>query len=391
MCFQTPTVGCASEDEGYCSKDSCSLPEVKQPNNGEENEDIWAEFKNKMTEAVAEYKPCPYKNCSCFTELVAEDLKPFINGISKTLLEKAQARGTRYQIIGHKLYRDKDCMFPSRCSGVQHFIKKVIGNLPDMDFVLNTRDWPQVSRYHGDPVPVFSFSKTADYYDITFPAWTFWEGGPAISLYPTGLGRWDEHRNSISKTAEAYPWAKKISKAFFRGSRTSGERDPLILLSRAQPDLVDAQYTKNQAWKSDADTLGAAPAKEVSLNDHCQYKYLFNFRGVAASFRFKHLFLCKSLVFHVGNEWIEFFYPALKPWVHYIPVESGSTERQLARLIRFARENDGLVSKIAARGHQLVWEHLKMTDVECYWRHLLTEYAKLLRFTPQLDRQLIPV
>ena len=34
--------------------------------------------------------------------------------------------------------------------------------------------------------------------------------------------------------------------------RTSSERDPLVLLSRKEPGLVDAQYTKNQAWKSDA-------------------------------------------------------------------------------------------------------------------------------------------
>lgn len=34
--------------------------------------------------------------------------------------------------------------------------------------------------------------------------------------------------------------------------RTSAERDPLVLLSREEPSLVDAQYTKNQAWKSDA-------------------------------------------------------------------------------------------------------------------------------------------
>lgn len=50
-------------------------------------------------------------------------------------------------------------------------------------------------------------------------------------------------------------------------------------------------------------------------------RYLFNFRGVAASFRLKHLFLCGSLVFHVGDEWQEFFYPQLRPWVHYIPVK----------------------------------------------------------------------
>ena len=54
------------------------------------------------------------------------------------------------------------------------------------------------------------------------------------------------------RAAEEWPWEKKEDKAFFRGSRTSAERDPLILLSRKEEDLVDAQYTKNQAWKSEA-------------------------------------------------------------------------------------------------------------------------------------------
>lgn len=49
------------------------------------------------------------------------------------------------------------------------------------------------------------------------------------------------------------------------------------------------------------DTLNAAPAEEVTLENHCQYKYLFNFHGVAVRFRFKHLFLCGSVVFHEVN------------------------------------------------------------------------------------------
>lgn len=60
------------------------------------------------------------------------------------------------------------------------------------------------------------------------------------------------------------------------------------------------------------DLLGAPEANRVPLEEHCQFAYLFNFRGVAASFRHKHLFLCMSLVFHVGNEWLEFYYPAMK-------------------------------------------------------------------------------
>lgn len=84
-----------------------------------------------------------------------------------------------------------------------------------------------------------------------YPAWSFWEGGPAISLYPRGLGRWDQHRDSLNNAGNKYPWNEKENKAFFRGSRTSDERDNLVYLSRKKPELVDAQYTKNQAWKSD--------------------------------------------------------------------------------------------------------------------------------------------
>jgi len=381
------------EEQGFCSKSECGDSETEKTHLLKEanQDEKWNHFKQKISTALSGFESCQSENCSCFTNLVNEDLKVFQGGITKDSLIKSTERGTKYQIIKGKLYRTRDCMFPSRCSGIEHFLLRVIKQLPDLEFVVNTRDWPQVNRHFGKPLPIFSFSKTSDYYDITYPAWTFWEGGPAISLYPRGLGRWDLHRNSIKKAANTFPWSKKQSKGFFRGSRTSSERDALVLLSRHEPELIDAQYTKNQAWKSDKDTLGAPPAEEVSLEDHCPYKYLFNYRGVAASFRFKHLFLCKSLVFHVGNEWIEFFYSALKPWVHYIPVPANASEKQLGELIRFARANDKLVSKIAARGHELVWNHLKMTDVECYWKYLLTEYAKLLRFTPELDKQLIPI
>ena len=76
-------------------------------------------------------------------------------------------------------------------------------------------------------------------------------------------------------------------------------------------------------------------------------RILFNFRGVAASFRLKHLFLCNSLVFHVGDEWLEFFYDALKPWVHYIPVDKDL--REAKDLIEFALANDEVSKQIAKR------------------------------------------
>ncbi|XP_047432441.1 protein O-glucosyltransferase 1 [Mugil cephalus] len=344
----------------------------------------WKSIRRTISNAVEEYTPCNPVNCSCHASVLEDDLQPFRHGISEDLMATAVQRGvgTHYQIIGHKLYRERHCMFPARCSGVEHFILEVIDRLPDLEMVVNVRDYPQAPKWVQPTLPVLSFSKTSDYQDIMYPAWTFWEGGPAVwPLYPSGLGRWDLMRDDLKKSAARWPWKKKESKAFFRGSRTSAERDPLILLSREDPELVDAEYTKNQAWKSERDTLGKPPAEEISLVDHCKYKYLFNFRGVAASFRLKHLFLCGSLVFHVGDEWQEFFYPQLKPWVHYIPVKQDLSD--VRELLQFVKENDAVAHNIATRGMEFILNHLRMEDVSCYWERLLTEFSQLLTYKPQ--------
>nr|CAD7572026.1 unnamed protein product [Timema californicum] len=341
-------------------------------------------------EAVAAYEPCSSTNCSCHADVIAQDLAVFTDGITQQMVRDAQDRGIKYQIVNHRLYRDRECMFPARCAGVEHFLLALLPKLPDTEFVLNPRDWPQVAR-HSKLLPVFSFSKTQDYLDIMYPAWSFWEGGPAIKLYPRGLGRWDLHRESLSKEASKWPWERKITKAFFRGSRTSWERDALVRLSREENHLVDAQYTKNQAWKSEADTLGAPPAEEVSLEHHCKYRYLFNYRGVAASFRLKHLFLCGSLVFHVGDEWQEFFYPMLRPWVHYVPVKSSITSHELRELLQFAIDYDSEMRDIATRGRHVIHNHLRLDDVMCYWRVLLENYTRLLKFQVRQDSSLVEV
>jgi EGF-domain serine glucosyl/xylosyltransferase len=88
----------------------------------------------------------------------------------------------------------------------------------------------------------------------------------------------------------------------------------------------------------------------------------------------------------VGDEWLEFFYSELKPWVHYIPVNQNLKE--VKNLIEFAIENDKIVNDISKRGRDFIVEHLRMQDIACYWQELLTEYTKLLKFKPKLNKQL---
>lgn len=89
------------------------------------------------------------------------------------------------------------------------------------------------------------------------------------------------------------------------------------------------------------------------------YKDLFNFRGVAASFRLKHLFLCNSLVFHVasdGGDWLEFFYKRLIPWQHYIPVRPDMAD--VEKLLEWAQQNDEEARLIALRGRNFINDFL---------------------------------
>lgn len=71
-----------------------------------------------------------------------------MGGISKDMIENYRRFGTKYQIINHKMYRDASCMFPSRCSGIEYFLRTNIAKIPDLEMIINTRDWPQISTLH---------------------------------------------------------------------------------------------------------------------------------------------------------------------------------------------------------------------------------------------------
>ncbi|XP_037712699.1 O-glucosyltransferase rumi isoform X1 [Drosophila subpulchrella] len=352
------------------------------------NSNISYDFVPQIIKALAVYQPCDPgdSKCLCHAQTMRKDLEPYVGkGISPEMMAQSKRLGTFYQVIRGRIYRQENCSNPKRCADVDDLLLDIAGDLPDLELVLNVRDWPQVHFLSGLSGPVFSYSTTDSHLDIMYPAWSFWTTtGPILQHYPHGLGRWDWMRQLLAARAAKIPWDAKQAKVFFRGSRSSPERDNLVRLSRRCPNLVDAQYTAGHP-------IDADPAEEVFLVEHCQYKYLFNFRGVAASFRLRHILLCRSLVLHVGDQWQEFFYSQLKPWVHYVPVASDADVEQLAELVLYLREHDDLAEEIAERGHQFVWLHLRMEDVQCYWSKLLREYAKLLTYKVHLKTGLLEV
>lgn len=202
------------DSDGFCSADDvrCSGKNLQSDGIKEQIEKADPYYNlvlSKISTSISKYKECESNNCSCFFQTLKADLAPFKNGITKDMIDNIRSKGVTYLIYNHKLYREKNCLFPSRCSGNEHFLLELAKKLDNMELIINVRDWPQTSRNFNIFGPVLSFSKTPDNYDIMYPAWSFWEGGPAIRLYPTGLGRWDLHRKSLKKESGKYPWEKK--------------------------------------------------------------------------------------------------------------------------------------------------------------------------------------
>ncbi len=55
-----------------------------------------------------------------------------------------------------------------RNTGVEHFLVKIADKLPDTEFVLNTRDWPQTTTWQPNKLPIFSFSKVVTFLRVLF-------------------------------------------------------------------------------------------------------------------------------------------------------------------------------------------------------------------------------
>lgn len=333
----------------------------------------------------------PGEDPGFYRDVAAAQLAPWRGtGIRREDLDKARALGrplVKYQILGGRLYRDEQCYFPSRCAGIEHFLLEIAPELPDLEFLVNVQDHP-VTRI-GSPLPVFSFSKIpAEHADILYPAWAFWEGGPALGVIPTW--RWDLTRRDLLQAGDAVSWEQKKPAVFFRGSRTNETRDPYVLYSQQRPDLWDVRYTLNQSQQQTdyvTQVLKLAPAEPVAPRDHCAWRYLLNFDGVAASFRLKNLLACGGLVFYVDPKWVEFFYPKLVPGEHYVPLSLDPVEA--ARIVESLRADDPRARKIARNGRDFIEKHLTLSHVRRYWLDLLEDYASLQRFEPHRDQSLV--
>ena len=110
----------------------------------------------------------------------------------------------------------------------------------------------------------------------------------------------------------------------------------------------------------------------------CGFRYLLSLDGNAAASRLASLLHTGSAVFLVDSPFREWWYPLLKPWVHYVPV--GRALEDLVQRVEWANAHPTEVAAIGKAGATFARQHLHKHAIACYWWQLLTQFAGLQSF-----------
>ena len=308
--------------------------------------------------------------------------------------------------------------------------------LPDLDGFITFGDGPphrsiQKSSFHHNN----DHNKNNSTY---FPYFTFQKRRKDVGIlipYAT-LAEFAAH-DFTQQAVVRYPWSSKQALLFWRGGTSGGpyrpygawrqrSRSQFLLACQRHPEWCRAAFYKYTAAVHNSTAtiaeLEAAlgPRQEpVPLLQQLQYRYLLLLHGNGpAAGRTEKYFVGNSLIFlehdqaqeeawddhdpnhtttnnHNNNEFVEFYYSALQPYRHYLPVRSSplSTPRNTTTKNSFFSSSTYLVDQVEwalthdAQAQQIVQQlltevtpSLYMDSVACYVQSLLTHYAALLQY-----------
>ena len=132
---------------------------------------------------------------------------------------------------------------------------------------------------------------------------------------------------------------------------------------------------------------GVPKVEPIWPEQQARAKYALVLDGAAYAYRLRNVLLGgQAVIMDAQSAQYGWFYPALKPWVHYIPL--GDQYKTIFELMRFLEAHDSLAADIAANG-RVMGQAINRDTGFCYSRFLLEEYAKLLTFKPRVGKRAV--
>jgi hypothetical protein len=298
---------------------------------------------------------------------------------------------TRFQIIDQQLYADSFELVHQRFKALRKFLQQLIRKykINDVDFIVYTSDeirGPQELKEMTLSFPAFMMSK-----DLSAP----YERDKL--LIPDSFvitDNWYNLTNQIKQTNLNSPWDQKINKIFWRGATSGAAKTPytidnfdklprltLVMLSKSYPDLIDAKFSSydREVFTKNTKKIESFIKDDLhQLNevDHLEYKYLISIDGNNCAWRrVPWIMLSNSVLIKQETSKIQWFYPAIKPYFHYVPVKENLSN--IFSQFQWMKQHDLESKIISLNATNFVENNLMLEDIEAHMVLILNEYHKL--------------
>ena len=286
-------------------------------------------------------------------------------------------------------------------------LKHFPNQIPDVDFILNTRDEPtQPNR-----APIFSYSiHNNDKFLLDHQ----YGGNIPIPYKSDGLSIKGNNKVGFGI---AMPWSKRQSKLVWRGGPTGfnfnwkqiynnndnnenkvidmqekkiSPRARLCLFAGKHDDLIDFAFSSPfmTSWPTKpipCKISSSTHPNELTLSyreQQSKFKYILDIEGFSWSSRLKEILHLDMLIFKVENDYIDFTSQLLEEGKHFI-----SIKRDLSNLenkLNWAQTNDIEAQKIKSDSITFTSKYTNADAELCYWYTLLNEYNKRQSFQPNI-------
>ncbi|KAJ9681523.1 hypothetical protein PVL29_020411 [Vitis rotundifolia] len=327
----------------------------------------------------------PSETCPEYFRWIYEDLRPWMDtGITRAMVEKARPTASiRIVVVDGKVYMEKyKSVNHNRDEftiwGILQLLRMYPGKLPDFDLMFECRDRPMIKTrlYQGPdatvPPPLFHYCGDDETYDIVFPDWSFW-GWPETNIKP-----WNGFKKDLKEGNYRTKWIDREPYAYWKGN---------VKMGVVRKELFKCRNTNEQDWNArlyimDWGREVQSGFKTSDLASQCTHRYKIYTEGIGWSVSEKYILACDSVTLLVKPQYYEFFTRSLQPLVHYWPIK----HKDMCKSIKFATDwcnnHTEKAQKIGKAGSSFVQEEIKMKFVYDYMFHLLSMYAKLLKYKP---------
>ncbi|AES80124.2 putative lipopolysaccharide-modifying protein [Medicago truncatula] len=260
--------------------------------------------------------------------------------------------------------------------GIVQLLRLYPGRVPDLELLFETGDRTVLDkkRFQGSQSvtlpPIFSYCGQNDALDIVFPDWSFW------GWAETGIKPWEKVLKDIQESNKKITWKDRIPYAFWKGNtHVSSQRYKL-----RQCNVTDQHDWNARIYSVHWNKEIEHGFNSTKLEDQCTHRYKIYVEGRSWSVSEKYIIACDSMTLFIKPRYYDFFTRSLVPYKHYWPINKQNMCQDIKYAVDWGNTHPGKAEEIGREGTRFIEENVNMKLVYDYMLHLLTEYAKLMRF-----------